>query len=483
MKKSGFVIALILLILIIPFALASSSGFFYKIKNFFSEGTSANVIGEGYCTDSDGGSNIYIKGTVTDASGNTATDACYIVSSENSFRVHEKGCDVYGNLVSDKKNCEYGCFDGRCLNYEERYIFNSCSDSDTNVNVLANGPYSASEVIQQVAPSNSNDAKYVKGTTTGYTKEDINTLNSFTDYCSNSYTLKEYACYSYPYFSWFASPPMSIPLDVYVVEKTFGASGTSKCPHGCSNGACIEEGIYYSCTKTGKVSTSTYDRYFRDAVVENDIFYEQKTDYCINSQNLKKYSCYAQTYKPAAGKINSGQTIICKYGCSDGICMSVNDPNAIIPQLENGWTPWYNLDDSSDGSDIEYHSGWNVLPDDCSKIIDIECQTASGIDYHQTGEVVSCDYRTGLYCKAVNQQNGVCVNDYKIRYKCQVSTDTSSEGTESSEESQTTQGQQEQEQQSVESQQQDSSNFNIISSQGFTDFLKNRFLKKWSVSQ
>lgn len=136
------------------------------------------------CTDSDGGNNIYTKGTVV-YNGQSYTDNCL---SNNT--VAEYFCDN-GKLNSASAGCPngYSCTDGACIAPSK-----SCTDSDGGQNI------------------------YVKG---------IVTLGSqtYTDTCINSSTVYEYYCPS----------PTIYPND----PNLFEAYSTA-CPSGyaCQDGAC-----------------------------------------------------------------------------------------------------------------------------------------------------------------------------------------------------------------------------------------------------
>jgi len=84
--------------------------------------------------------------------------------------------------------------------------------------------------------------------------------------------------------------------------------------------------------------------------------------------------------------------------------------------LDN-WTAWLNRDGPGGSGD------WETLPEfitagqACSNPIGIQCQTTSGVNSSQTGEVYSCDAASGGVCRTVDQPDGACF-DYRVRFLC-----------------------------------------------------------------
>lgn len=146
------------------------------------------------CTDSDGGKDYYVKGTV-EIAGTTATDFCWNYepneygSCEGSLPgcvLAEHSCSVEGNQIKEKYQCPYGCSDGACI-----APVTTCTDSD-------GGLY-----------------YYVKGTASqsGFDYD--------TDWCESNVVLREGICdYSRPGPNYLNYVPYT-------------------CPYGCSDGACI----------------------------------------------------------------------------------------------------------------------------------------------------------------------------------------------------------------------------------------------------
>jgi hypothetical protein len=124
-KKSwriGTIIAIviILIIFLIIFYKSPSPSLSPASGSFASGGSGTG--GAAYCSDSDGGPNIYSKGTVIPKSGlgNPVTDYCVSSgnsssnSSQNSNKVMEYVCyreGAYGIIM----DCTNGCNNGACL--------------------------------------------------------------------------------------------------------------------------------------------------------------------------------------------------------------------------------------------------------------------------------------------------------------------------------------------------------------------------------
>ena len=133
------------------------------------------------CRDSDGGLNLYLKGTAISGTSNY-TDFC-----RNSTKIEEMWCNSAGAIVHSVRDCQTGskCVDGECLS--------PCTDSDGGID-----PYTRGTVINYpyVVPD--------------MCSEDTNTYstNVIENYCSNG--------------KWRATVLF--------------------CPSGCKDGACILTG-------------------------------------------------------------------------------------------------------------------------------------------------------------------------------------------------------------------------------------------------
>ena len=97
--------------------------------------------------------------------------------------------------------------------------------------------------------------------------------------------------------------------------------------------------------------------------------------------------------------------------------------NAVV-QTTSGpyeWTSWLNRDYPGGVGDFETTADFvrdGDIP--CANPVAIECVTyATGADYTTTGEVYSCDPKTGGVCRNDNQPDDSCQN-YKVRFGCPV---------------------------------------------------------------
>jgi hypothetical protein len=151
----------------------------------------------GNCTDSDGGKNYYVKGTVT--KGNVVSSDCCAVNGYNSdcvsssFFLSERYCDSAGNLNTEIINCSTVltngyCKDGVCAN--EKY----CYDSDEGSNYYVKG-----YVDSSMAPGKTWDT------------------------CINNTLLLEYQC----------NPTM----------EGYDLGTNYNCPYGCEDGACVKSPV------------------------------------------------------------------------------------------------------------------------------------------------------------------------------------------------------------------------------------------------
>ena len=66
------------------------------------------------CTDTDGGMNYDVQGTVVDVRGGIDTDKCSL-SDIYADRLYEFSCDVDGTYFREEYDCPNGCADGACL--------------------------------------------------------------------------------------------------------------------------------------------------------------------------------------------------------------------------------------------------------------------------------------------------------------------------------------------------------------------------------
>ena len=146
------------------------------------------------CSDSDGGLNLYMKGSVTGLlviPNSLREDVCI-----GNNQIREMSCNSFGGVPS-LLDCPYGCKDGACvkeqtLNSTQQQTQPSCTDSDNGENY------------------------YLKGAATGTSANDGST-KTLTDYCDGN-TLKEAFCSFSTFVGW----------------KEYS------CPNGCEDGACVK---------------------------------------------------------------------------------------------------------------------------------------------------------------------------------------------------------------------------------------------------
>jgi len=171
--------------------------------------TPSNYTPNQTCTDSDGGKNYYVKGSVNSSKDDVlsyGTDYCseYYYApdalGENQVlhyspdALEEYYCTEGHFLGIVLYNCSYGCRDGVCLSYSNRTNSNlklyPCTDSDKGMSY------------------------YIKGTATS-------SAGSIVDSCTDTGLLNETSC---------------SPTDPYAIENTL-----ISCPLGlgCNDGACI----------------------------------------------------------------------------------------------------------------------------------------------------------------------------------------------------------------------------------------------------
>jgi microsomal dipeptidase-like Zn-dependent dipeptidase len=84
------------------------------------------------------------------------------------------------------------------------------------------------------------------------------------------------------------------------------------------------------------------------------------------------------------------------------------------------WTAWLNRDGPSGTGDWETLNEFSIAGQVCSNPIGIQCQTTSGVDWAQTGEVYTCNVSAGGICRVQDQPDGLCL-DYRVRFSCPVS--------------------------------------------------------------
>ena len=68
--------------------------------------------------------------------------------------------------------------------------------------------------------------------------------------------------------------------------------------------------------------------------------------------------------------------------------------------------------------DIEPISKVKELSLTCRQPLRIQCQTVGGVDYDQTGQIVTCNLWEGLTCNNMDQFDPTGCLDYRVRLGC-----------------------------------------------------------------
>jgi hypothetical protein len=195
MEKRGIVLVLLAFILLLAISSFASAGLFNKNR------ITGHAIAA--CTDTDGGDNRYVKGSISPPLGSSyQTDRCYLWGTGpvesctgGNCSMEEYRCvDIDGDGISETYNsavlyapCPYGCSNGACLSAPT----NTCTDSD-----------GGSET-------------YRKGHTVGYRSGESQLIDIW-DSCTDSTHLYEHRC-----------------INGYLSSETWDCG-----LYGCNDGAC-----------------------------------------------------------------------------------------------------------------------------------------------------------------------------------------------------------------------------------------------------
>jgi peptidoglycan hydrolase-like protein with peptidoglycan-binding domain len=229
------------------------------------------------CTDSDGGKNYYVKGTVT-YNGQTYTDSCTYCTGVAPYPVTcgavvEYYCEN-GVMKQETHACEngYTCQDGACKpSVTTTTTVPSCTDSDGGMN------------------------PYEKGTV-------MYNNQIYTDTCSDPNTLIEYSCEN-----------GQIQKVVYPCEPNFT----------CQDGACKP-----SVTTTTTVPSCTDSDGGKNYYVKGTVTYNGQTytDSCTYCTGVAPYpvTCGAVVEYYCENGVMKQETYVCEngYTCQDGACQS-----------------------------------------------------------------------------------------------------------------------------------------------------------------
>jgi hypothetical protein len=80
------------------------------------------------------------------------------------------------------------------------------------------------------------------------------------------------------------------------------------------------------------------------------------------------------------------------------------------------WTGWLNRDNAGGVGDFETLADFLQVGKACPHPIDIRCQTLTGVDWTQTGQVYTCNTTVGGVCR--NDQNSRPCLDYRVNFLC-----------------------------------------------------------------
>jgi len=189
------------------------------------------VVGE--CRDSDGGYNIYEKGTVINygPEDQTFTDAC-LYGEHGYTGIYESVLEKYPILLEydckgsysvnveeftgQEPGCTYGCFNGRCL--QKEYTM-SCEDPDSSKRYDGR----ATTVVSTIKETGEQDMQ--------------------TDRCNDKHSVIEFSCRDNGYIG----------------------SDTHTCDYMCKNGVCIDKPVKLEAISVDNWGYSNYILTFQDA--------------------------------------------------------------------------------------------------------------------------------------------------------------------------------------------------------------------------
>lgn len=253
------------------------------------------------CSDSDGGYNLYEKGTVKTSFGRVLTDTCtddvgLSILSGNYLK--EFICDPENLQTLYKytnEKCPNGCKDGACLPetippQQTTTTPTSTCPYNCKCDVSGNILYCATENQGQTicADTDNGENVYEAGKAYMTTATSANGQILY-DKCSSNSELAEAICTS--------DGPR------YVFDK---------CEFGCENNACVKKGLTCKDSDGGA-------NYFVKGYVEfpNDPTFGnkgRKDDMCQDDHHLSEYVCENGVY-------SGDRFVFCPDGCKDGACV------------------------------------------------------------------------------------------------------------------------------------------------------------------
>lgn len=269
------------------------------------------------CSDSDGGSDYFEKGTATQSTYVSGTQTDKFSKTDfcgTKSVLSEYYCDQSNKIALYDYTCQQGyyCSDGACVK--------------TSVPVTT---YSCSETDQGYAPA-------VKGTTTAFTYTDgkETSKDAPTDYCLSSSSVYEYYCDT-------------------GTNKAAGSASNCASGQECKDGACVlKPQSQKSCTDSdGSANQFSYGTVtYVNEQGGKTYFY----DSCVDSTTVNELYCSGSDVKTAALGCGTG------YECSKGACVKKATPTVSkCSETDNGdnkYTMGTNTLYNSDGSVNSYSS-------------------------------------------------------------------------------------------------------------------------------
>ncbi len=322
----------------------------YKLK---SDSSTTPTVIHPACSDSDGGVNIYSKGTATGADSNdkkfTNRDYC-----SGSTGVMEYSClaAANGDILQVKYyECPsgYTCDNGAC---KETTTTKKCSETDGGKN------------------------KYTKGTNYIQYANGTNFVPPQSDYCEDTSTVAEFTCSG---DQW---------------DMTY-----ESCPSGytCDNGACVVQTTTPTCT-----DYDGYNPYTAGSTYSSTSGWGY--DICINTNTVREYYCsngnifYKDVTCPS-GYVCSDNNKMTAGACAQNVISYVN------PQ---GITPYWDINKDP----VEFSVGVNNYPD--TKDYDQTQNIDGWVNIYKVTPVASGKYAgTLIETKKATSQNGA---KFKVYY-------------------------------------------------------------------
>ena len=288
--------------------------------------TSGKCVQGGTCTDSDGGINYNIKGTVTDLNGDPYDDICLT----DSKTLRERSCNTDGTVTSQEYSCPQSCQNGACITSA------ICEDTDGGVIKNVKGDIKINGVITR---TDSCDAQFINKVNEYSCSGDTYILQSLIcdvgyscvsgacvqGTCTTNGQIQNYRC------SGIKSLWDKCVNNGWVTE-------TQDCTDGCSGGKCVQGG---TCTDSdgGK-----------DYITSGTVIYggTSYTDTCVyvsgnyGNRGVKEYYCLNGI---KAEEIKDCPELFGMADCVDGQCVECKlHPESTDPSWEctekygNGYT-------------------------------------------------------------------------------------------------------------------------------------------------